>query len=289
MISKNTTNASFKEMQYKLQDNDVQNAFFINEIKDTSLDGIDVYEEIAKLGKNTNAKAIFIQKVIKECKNNIWYYFREVVRLPDDFHMKANVTTGLAKYPLNDYTTKFIYLHSLGHSIVTMCEENIEDTDLSFLTMAALGIYYEYINTDRKTAYINTDDIIFKGMMHSLRWAMNDVLGNIDGIYPLDKEPDGYNFKIFNAPRGNVKLDDGKNIFISPEIYCDKDLSNFLDESKWRNYSNSIGRIVQTTEIISMKRCLDIITAYIFDRSFYNRDYTIYDNHTISDSKIYLI
>lgn len=74
MIQYNTKNNSFLKMYYILKDFGIKNNSFFLELKDESLIDVDPLSE--DLDKITQLK------VHNEISNNIWYYLREIVRIP---------------------------------------------------------------------------------------------------------------------------------------------------------------------------------------------------------------
>ena len=69
-----TSNKSFLEVCNKLKSQGIKNNMFMLTIIDDDLIGVDPH----KPDLSTEIK----NKIIKECKNNIWYFLREVVRIP---------------------------------------------------------------------------------------------------------------------------------------------------------------------------------------------------------------
>lgn len=71
-----TSNQSFLTTAKELKMLGIKNWYFMLEVKypNMGVQDIDVYDE--------NISAENIGRVLVECKNNPWYYFREVVRIP---------------------------------------------------------------------------------------------------------------------------------------------------------------------------------------------------------------
>lgn len=65
-----TRNASFREAAEKL---DIEDAWALLEIRDPSLIGVNPYAE----GLTEDQ----MHRILVECKNNIWYYLREICRI----------------------------------------------------------------------------------------------------------------------------------------------------------------------------------------------------------------
>lgn len=70
-----TTNKSFLEVHQYLKDSGIQNNRFMLALLDPDLARIDPHDP--------NLSAAMKTKVLKECLYNPWYFFREVVRIPD--------------------------------------------------------------------------------------------------------------------------------------------------------------------------------------------------------------
>lgn len=281
MLTENTSNLSFKKMQYKLQDSGVENCFFMNETINKDLVDVDVYQTLDKYRNDQKKKNAFIAKVKVECEKNIWYFFREVVRIPDDYHILANDNTGLSKYPLTESMCKLIYMYDNGLNPVVICRKN--DASLSYLTLVCLAIREEFFLThdiDYDTAFVyfsnhNNDTCeIFKSIMHEFLWGMNDVIGSIDGLTPKHNGAMPWNFKLFKAPQKGTPLLKGRHSYISPYIDGDDSLKKFLDDCEKRNYKYCVGRIVDADKISA----LDIYDRYILDSQFsIKNDYSLFD------------
>ena len=70
-----TTNKSFLEIHQFLKDSGIENNRFMLTLLDPDLARIDPYDP--------TLSAMMKTKVLKECLYNPWYFFREVVRIPD--------------------------------------------------------------------------------------------------------------------------------------------------------------------------------------------------------------
>lgn len=70
-----TTNKSFLEMHKYLEDSGIQNNKFMLALLDPDLARIDPYDP--------NLSRQMKTKVLRECLYNPWYFFREIVRIPD--------------------------------------------------------------------------------------------------------------------------------------------------------------------------------------------------------------
>ena len=70
-----TTNKSFLEMHQYLKDSGIQNNKFMLTLIDPDLARIDPFDP--------HLSTMMKTKVLKECLHNPWYFFREIVRIPD--------------------------------------------------------------------------------------------------------------------------------------------------------------------------------------------------------------
>lgn len=98
-----TTNKSFRDMHLYLKEKGIKNNAFMLLLYDNDLASIDPHDE--KL--NTYMK----QKVLRECMINPWYFFREVVRIPDQ-----GVSTGV-KFQLHRGNMALLYCLILNFNI----------------------------------------------------------------------------------------------------------------------------------------------------------------------------
>ena len=69
-----TSNASFIAMASILRRKGVKNWAFFLKLYDEDLVGVDPYDE--------NLSNEYRLKIIMECKKNMWYFIREVMRIP---------------------------------------------------------------------------------------------------------------------------------------------------------------------------------------------------------------
>lgn len=69
-----TSNKSFLQVAKDLKCLGIKNFYFMLEIIDTSLIGVDPYAE--------NLTRDQVSRIMTECTRNMWYYLREVCRIP---------------------------------------------------------------------------------------------------------------------------------------------------------------------------------------------------------------
>lgn len=282
MLSENTINISFKNLQYKLQDNNIENCFFMNQTIDSSLNDLDVYKELYNLRNKQADKNLLLDKIKAECACNIWYYFREVVRLPDKYHIELSDSNNLSMFPINSIIAKMIYLYDNNYSSVIITNNN---KDLLYLTLCFLAIREEFIlnNSGNNRLFISFDDhaeeLGFKECMQSCLWAINDIIGSIDGITPIHQSSTPWQFKSFKKQKNNKAV-------ICPYINTDDDVMNFLKLSRKLNNERSIGRL----NVNENMRSFNILNNFVMDDRFFNGD-ILFDipKNNIDKSKVYKI
>ena len=280
MISEHTGNISFKQYQYILQDADVENCFFMNETKDKSLVDIDVYEKLFELRNDTEARSKFIERVKKECANNIWYYFREVVRIPTEFNVLNNVDMGLARFPLTDKIARILYLYEKERAMLIPVDDNCKKgtSKLIDMTFAFLAIYEEFLDTKSDFPYV-VDTMIgssFRDAMQKYLWGINSIIGSIDGMVPTHSSTMPWNFGIFENKNKN-----DRDRIIFTNIKSESDLREFLEYSDVRGNTNCVGKIdLRKTHMYGY----DIVNRFILDPTYSTTPYSsywIYDDKNI--------
>jgi len=88
-IHKETTNQSFLDMHHYLKAIGVQNNDFFLALLDAGLAGVDP--------RDPNLSPHMKARILMECKNNYWYFLREICRIPEQ---GSNVNAG-ARYKLH--------------------------------------------------------------------------------------------------------------------------------------------------------------------------------------------
>lgn len=81
LIDTGTSNKSFLQVAKDLKTAGVKNWYFMLEIKDPSLIHVDPYAVDKNTGRTTCTRDQ-INRITMECLNNIWYYLREIARIP---------------------------------------------------------------------------------------------------------------------------------------------------------------------------------------------------------------
>ena len=77
-----TSNKSFLQVASDLKTLGIKNYYFMLEIKDPTLINVDPFAIDEKTGKTSLTKDQ-VSRIMIECRNNPWYYLREIARIPD--------------------------------------------------------------------------------------------------------------------------------------------------------------------------------------------------------------
>lgn len=125
-----TKNKSFLNLAAKYREMGIKNHLFLLALYDTSLADVDPHDE--------NLPEVYKLRVLKECRRNIWYYFREVIRVPQKggavIHFRAHrsniavlwcVVAGVAVYMEQiRQTGKTTTMSSLVNYIINIYGDN---------------------------------------------------------------------------------------------------------------------------------------------------------------------
>lgn len=147
----NTKNKSFIKMRQYLQDNNIENNLFMLETKNKDLIGIDIIEKLNTLEGEELKK--FRIDITEECKNNIWFYFREVLRLakPLGFTIDDIKYENSIPFTLNPYFMAIIYAYEKGLNFFAQAPNGTEG---SFI-LTCLYIYDRLILRSSITSDVN--------------------------------------------------------------------------------------------------------------------------------------
>ena len=290
----NTSNKSFIEMHHYLKNIGIKNNQFFLELKDESLEGIDPHD--INLSDEMKAK-IFI-----ECKNNIWYFLREVVRLP---YFGASVSLKLDRgilakaygYINNwnmfieqprctynnmatvclylwdsifNYRSEFINNPLFISSNISESLNNIKKLDHvkallpRYLIIAGYnGIHIPLYN---HKCYLNIKNVVYQ---HPSIWIDNFAFLEendkyISNTIPLMYSRGSYNFDV-------------KKLHINEELYM-----NTLKDSK--DYTFHKG-IILTTTAADISKSEEALFAYEFAKTLTKFNESIYDTKFNCDNK----
>lgn len=116
-IDYNTTNRSFLRMSLVLKKMGIKNNYFFLSLLDRSLAGLDPHSSNLTIEEKA--------KIIQECKLNVWYFIREVVRIPvvgDEKGIQFQLNRGNLAFVwsfMNDIDTGLIMPRQTGKTYGT--------------------------------------------------------------------------------------------------------------------------------------------------------------------------
>lgn len=196
-IDKNTKNLSFRRIYYYIQNNESCNNydFLLKTINPELLD-FD-YDEFMSRGDNkANQRSI----IKNECRENIWFFFREIVRIPNDMNYIYSIPSN-TRYVLNLTEMKMIYAYDNCKGFVTFnpkvnSEENAgSGTDIAGITttLCLLKLYEDYIISDGYNSSIywlneSSNDNIIYNRHHSIMTKLLSANDHIIFTY-LETKP----------------------------------------------------------------------------------------------------
>ena len=185
-----TTNKSFLEMHQYLQDMGIRNNKFMLVLLDPDLARIDPYDP--------NLSTVYKTKVLKECLFNPWYFFREVVRIPDSgqnngikfeltrgnmallFCLMMNINTYLEMPRQTGKTMSslcwYLYLFNFGtaNAEMSFLNKKMEDSTNNLATMRAVReLLPSYLKMDQAFAPDGTK-IRGKSNVQSMQHPVNN-------------------------------------------------------------------------------------------------------------------
>lgn len=140
MINTNTTNTSFINMWRYLQDRNIENNSFMLELHDESLKNFKLEDlEI----EDKTKRYTLLEKVKNECKNNIWFFFREIVRIPNPVAIGSGQPhIGQVQYILNPFEMAMIYSYDKQINFLSRVDGDVHH---GIKTTVNLLEYYTYL------------------------------------------------------------------------------------------------------------------------------------------------
>lgn len=282
VYSKKTRNKSFINMWHYLQRFNVENNIFMlgtldKELSDFSIDKYLSYD------REDPSFLLYKTRVINEVKNNIWFYFRELVFVPDkDNHGKFK------HFELTPTTMLMIYLYNKSSYIVTENNDNVIYTNKFLWNYNRILFGNDLIITDDvyKTENVIKNDILLnikKSPILSMI-GFTQLIFNYNNIVLLNNEVletcNNFNMKkmiddIYNKHVSINNWIDNNGIIFNIDYSNDNKIFNYLidisDSYKlyllMKNYSNSDNKNI----------CI------------MNDKTILYDNNDINEKVVYII
>lgn len=205
MIDTTTKNKSFIVVWRFLQDKNIDNNDFMLQLNDESLQGF----ELSDIDKIEDAKERngLIQKVLTECKNNIWFFFREIVRIGNGVANSIGFHENDSKFILTPLTAKLIYLYDKNQNFI-VTQSIMNNNHYGLTTLIHLLSFFNFNFRSSQTIPVIMDN------------AISDDHAMIKGIYKS-------NYRLFSVMDYN-NLDINKKII---KIRSDEKYSLYFDDT----------------------------------------------------------
>ena len=170
-------------MRQYLQDNNIENNLFMLETKNKDLIGIDIIEKLNTLEGEELKK--FRIDITEECKNNIWFYFREVLRLakPLGFTMDDIKYENSIPFTLNPYFMAIIYAYEKGLNFFAQAPNGTEG---SFI-LTCLYIYDRLILRSSITSDVNFLTLV--NYVKNKQIDIKNILTTLMDVIPSTYQP----------------------------------------------------------------------------------------------------
>ena len=179
MINKNTQNKSFINMWRYLQTEEVENNIFMLTLNDESLRDFKL-EDLCTNDKDK--RSILFQKIHEECRQNIWFFFRELIKIPNPvaYHSHQNSICD-SYYVLNPDEMKIIYAYEHDISIL----KKIDDVPKGIkTTIYLLELYHYLFRSDNEYGILSYSNYI--NFISSLNIILNTNMSSIPQFDLID-------------------------------------------------------------------------------------------------------
>lgn len=233
MVADSTNNKSFIKMWHRLQEKGVRNInepSFMLELCNSKLLNFDIREFI---DMSSEEEIAYKSVIFKECKKNIWFFFREIVRIPDAVSMELSDYSNAPKFTLTEDTMRMIWCYENNISFV-----NKVSSPSRLYCLCLLMLYDKYImKNNTGVSLIDTSGInkLYNQLSYanSLFTPLSIVNSSIDNTFSFLK--DHHEYKPVNI-FGNDKHDDGIFIITNDKV----DLYSSIISSKIHHPNNEL-------------------------------------------------
>lgn len=176
---RSTSNASFVEMSNYLKAIGIKNHRFMLTLLDPDLAGVDPHDP--------NLSVQYKLKVLKEVRNNFWYYLREVVRIP---------TSGQpSQFILNRGNMAFLYLAVMNINTILELTRQTGKT----IAVAAYYVYvYNFRTQNSQISLLNKEFKDSKDNLNRIR-AIRDLLPSYLRMDAVFSKVNGKKVKVPNT------------------------------------------------------------------------------------------
>ena len=289
MINKNTTNKSFISAWHYLQDNGVENNSFMLELKNKKLADFS-YDKFMNEERTKEQTIELRDMILKEVKENIWFFFREIVRISYNLEgfKSSNFDNsdlfGSIPFHLTEKSLSLIYLYSKGVNIFLKKPDKDEETEFLF----RLFEIYEIIK--------NPDSVMESFDNINSNERLYDLYYHFHNIIPLVQSPEDFNkFVTSEYPTNYIHNDTINNIFFNVNINKMSDgrvypiITNFLKVHQRKN--KQIIMLINYSDVENFISLRENEIYKLFDEVFLYNVYfdlpDIYDRKILNNSIVY--
>lgn len=274
MIQTTTENKSFINMWRYLQDKDIENNMFMLELKDESLKDFKLSDlEI----NDKDERSHLMKKVLDECRNNIWFFFREVVRISNPVSYYSGQNCEYNRYILTPIEMLMIFAYDKGISFLASRSRNNVSTGIR--TTLMLLELYSYIFKDKDFSVLyhkDSEELIRKFNMLTI--TNNSIIPELDITSEYKKcllaeDKSEYFIHI------NSKL---RTIISTYEVNQIEELYNFLVNTKFIKNKQVYGVINHDYDLSNINKWTKMINHLIFSNIIVD-DYENFDRINFFD------
>lgn len=229
MIDTQTSNKSFIHIWRMFQDLNIDNNSFMLELKDESLQGFNM-NDLDKLPEDKRND--MMRKVIAECKNNIWFFFREVVRIGNPVSNDLHFHENDSKFILTPYSALLIYLYTKKKSCIVAPSPANKRYGLT-TTLHLLSMYdYHILEKSENVKLLEFDNYPINNNI------INLYLSNIR-IFPI------MDYKILKIKENEKWIGKNKSILLSDDYVKNSNLYGVCKAEYPYTFYNSIRKIIR--------------------------------------------
>ena len=296
MYNTKTKNTSFINMWRYLQEINVENNIFMLELKDESLIDFDTeYLSTCGQGKRDD----IINRLYEECRNNIWFFFREVIRIGVPLMEYTRNYAYCSRFILTPDSMRMIYLYEHNRDFLFLKKER----QLGNTTTINLLELYDLIFNNRNDYSSYTVNIMGDKNSISLDNKNMENLININyRIFPVYNTENAVNISSQDTINELAKLDKGVTRPYFVHLY-EKSSELLIWLIFKRKFENSCfnNKLYITTDFVSdgsnpiiyednnSKFLARLLTIYLADKDD-EMDKIIFDNlDTLNEEKIIIL
>lgn len=303
-VDKETSNKTFMNLFHALQDDGLSYSASSSILytKNSRLMKFD-FNSIPETDKLTGHN--YSELILSEIVNNIWFYFREIVKIPIP-GQPLNYASSL-QYPINKITYQMIWCYKNDIPFFVIYDNNYEY--IVSITLKLLALYDLIVNFNKNrimrilTSDVNKYDDIIKDFV-TISTINNDpipklLINNFEESLTFksinQNLTEGKNFEVIDKRPFPYMIFYGK--YFGIDIFSNPNIAVILTELRKRNYqilfegkktelsSSEIGKY-----ILASSPCMDIMyTNTNDDNTFTNKniiDYKLKSNIVIIDTTI---